>query len=70
MNKVFKQKLYTMAVDINNKWVDKLGFVEFGIKSSMNASTPKAPFRMVYGLTHEPQSINWMGYIVWMRLSN
>ena len=28
-----------MAVDIDNKWVDKLGFIEFAISSSMNAST-------------------------------
>ena len=38
-----------MAVDIDNKWVDKLGFVKFAINSSMNASSSKAPFEMVYG---------------------
>ena len=38
-----------MAVDIDNKWVDKLGFVEFAINSPIGASTSKAPFEMVYG---------------------
>ena len=33
MNKVAEQVLYTMAVDIDNKWVDKLGFVRFAINS-------------------------------------
>ena len=49
MNKIVKQVLHTMAVDIDNKWVDKLGFVEFAINSSVNASTSKAPFEMVQG---------------------
>ena len=49
MNKVAKQVLYTMAVDIDNKWVDKLGFIEFAISSSMNASTSQALFKIVYG---------------------
>ena len=38
-----------MAIDVDNKWVDKLGFVKFVINSSTNASTSKAPFEMVYG---------------------
>ena len=41
--------LCTMAVDIDNKWVNKLGFVKFDIYSSMNASASKAHFEMVYG---------------------
>ena len=45
MNKVVKQVLYTMAVDIDNKWVDKLGFIEFAINSSMNASTSRPHLR-------------------------
>ena len=49
MNKVAEQVLYTMAVDIDNKWVDKLGFVKFSINSSMNVCNSKAPFEIVYG---------------------
>ena len=51
MNKEVKQVLHTMAVDIDNKWVDKLGFVKFAINSCMNATNSKAPFEMVYGST-------------------
>ena len=49
MHKVVKQVLCTMAVDIDNYWVDRLGFFGFAINSSINASTSKAPFEMVYG---------------------
>ena len=38
-----------MAVDEDNTWVEKLGYVEFAINSSVNASTSKAPFDLVYG---------------------
>ena len=48
MNKVVEQVLHTMAIDIDNKWVDKLGFVEFAINSSVNVSTSRAPFEIVY----------------------
>ena len=44
MNKVVEQVLQTMAVDVDNTWVKKLGYVEFAINSSVNASTSKAPF--------------------------
>ena len=37
-----------MIVDINNTWVEKLGYVEFAINSLVNASTSKAPFELVY----------------------
>ena len=38
-----------MATDIDAKWVDRLGFVEFAINSSINSSTGKAPFELAYG---------------------
>ena len=38
-----------MAIDIDNIWVEKLGYVGFAINSSVNASTSKAPFELVYG---------------------
>ena len=38
-----------MATDIDAKWVDRLGFVEFAINSSINTSTGKAPFELAYG---------------------
>ena len=38
-----------MAVDMDNKWADKLGSVEFSINSSMNVHTFKAILKMVYG---------------------
>ena len=38
-----------MATDVDAKWVDRLGFVEFAINSSINSSTRKAPFELVYG---------------------
>ena len=38
-----------MATDIDAKWVDRLGFVEFAINSSINSSTGKAPFDLAYG---------------------
>ena len=38
-----------MATDIDARWVDRLGFVEFAINSSINSSTGKAPFELAYG---------------------
>ena len=38
-----------MATDVGTKWVDRLGFVEFAINSSVNTSTGKAPFELGYG---------------------
>ena len=38
-----------MATDIDAKWVDSLGFVEFVINSSINSSTGNAPFELAYG---------------------
>ena len=38
-----------MATDVDAKWVDRLGFVEFAINSSINSSTGKAPFELAYG---------------------
>ena len=38
-----------MATDIDAKWVDGLGFVEFAINSSINSSTGKVPFELAYG---------------------
>ena len=38
-----------MATDADAKWVDRLGFVEFAINSSINSSTGKAPFELAYG---------------------
>ena len=38
-----------MATDIDAKWVDRLGFVEFAINSSINSSKGKAPFELAYG---------------------
>ena len=38
-----------MAVDIENTWVEKLGYVEFTINSSVNILNSKAPFELVYG---------------------
>ena len=38
-----------MATDVDAKWVDCLGFVEFAINSSVNTSTGKEPFELVHG---------------------
>ena len=38
-----------MAVDIDNTWVEKLGYVEFAINSLVNLSTSTVPFKLVYG---------------------
>ena len=38
-----------MATDVDAKWVDRLGFVEFAINSSIHSSTGKAPFDLAYG---------------------
>ena len=38
-----------MAVNIDNAWVEKLGYVEFAINSLVNALTSKALFELVYG---------------------
>ena len=37
-----------MTVDVDNTWVDKLGYIEFAINSLVNASTSKAPFELMY----------------------
>ena len=42
MNQVVGQILRTMAVDIDNTWVEKLGYVEFAINLLVNALTSKA----------------------------
>ena len=39
----------TMSTDVDAKWVNCLGFVEFASNSSVNTSTGKAPFELVYG---------------------
>ena len=44
MNKVVEQALQTMAVDVDNIWVEKLGYVEFAINSLVNTLTSKTPF--------------------------
>ena len=49
MNKVVDQVLQTMAVYVDITWVEKLGYVVFSIKLSLNVSTSKAPFELVYG---------------------
>ena len=38
-----------MAVDIDNTWVEKLGYVEFAINSLVNVSTSRSPFGFVHG---------------------
>ena len=38
-----------MVVDIDNTWLEKLGYVEFAIKSLVNISSSKSPFVLVYG---------------------
>ena len=38
-----------MATDVDAKWVDRLGFVEFAINSPINSFTGKAPFELAYG---------------------
>ena len=38
-----------MATNIDAKCIDRLGFVEFSINSSINSSTGKAPFELAYG---------------------
>ena len=38
-----------METDVDAKWVDRLGFVEISINSSINSSTGKAPFEVAYG---------------------
>ena len=48
MNKVVEQVLWTIAVDIDNTWVEKFGYAEFTINSLVNVSTSKAPFELVY----------------------
>ena len=37
-----------MAVDRDEKWVDKVPFVEFAINSSVAMSTGKTPFELCY----------------------
>ena len=37
-----------MSVVVDNTWVGKLGCIEFAINLSVNASTSKAPFELVY----------------------
>ena len=49
MRKVVEKVLRTMAIDIDAKWVDRLGFVKCTINSSINSSTGKAPFELAYG---------------------
>ena len=50
MSKMGEQILQTIAVDVNNTWVEKLGYVEFAFNSLISASTSKAPFELVYGI--------------------
>ena len=38
-----------MVTGIDVMWVDRLGFVEFAINSSINSSTGKPPFELAYG---------------------
>ena len=38
-----------MVTDLDAKWVDRLGFVEFAINSSIKSLTGKAPFELAYG---------------------
>ena len=38
-----------MAIDRNEKWVDKVPFVEFAINSSVTVSMGKTPFKLCYG---------------------
>ena len=38
-----------MVADIDAKSVDRLGFLEIAINSSINSSTGKAPFELAYG---------------------
>ena len=38
-----------MAVDHDEKWVDKVPFVEFAINLSVAVSTGKTPFELCYG---------------------
>ena len=38
-----------MAVDHDEKWVDKVPFVEFAINSSVAVSMGKTPFELCYG---------------------
>ena len=38
-----------MVTDVDAKWVDRLGFVEFAINSSINSSIGKVPFELAYG---------------------
>ena len=48
MNKVVEQVLWTMAVYVDNTWVENLFYVEFAINSLVNVLTSKA-FELVYG---------------------
>ena len=38
-----------MTVDRDEKWVDKVPFVEFAINSPVAVSTGKTPFELCYG---------------------
>ena len=38
-----------MATDVDAKWVDCLGFVDLAINSSINTTSGKVPFELVYG---------------------
>ena len=40
--------LWTIAVNVDNTWVEKLGYIEFAINSLVNVSTSKAQFELVY----------------------
>ena len=48
MHKVVEWVPRTIVTDADAKWVDRLGFVEFAINSSINSSTGKAPFEVAY----------------------
>ena len=49
MDKELEWVLWTMAVDIDNTWVENLGYVEFAINSMVNTSNSKAPFELMCG---------------------
>ena len=44
-----EQVLQTLAIDVDNTRFEKLGNVEFAVNSLINASTSKAPFKLLYG---------------------
>ena len=56
MNRILKDYLRAFTRDGQDKWDEMLTIVEFAMNNSINASTIKTPFFLIYG-TH-PVTLN------------